>query len=217
MQDPRIRRPHFFRFNKEIYFVARNEAFVRHFNRRFVSTRTVLWSNQAAISSTIVPPCYCLTVLPTEPSDFCLNSDKIRPRGRRTFVTTQRSRLTTCPSPTTWPMQRCLPSVGRPFRPYTRLQLQRLSPSAAPSTGCPHCPRRPSTARRPFADTRSLLRFPPRRSCDRLSVVPTVSRRCQRRPPKHVFAYENAGCQFTGLYSYEVCSLRPSTKCHGLN
>ena len=48
MQDPRISRPPFFRFNMEIYFVARNEASVRRFNRRFISARSVLRSNQAA-------------------------------------------------------------------------------------------------------------------------------------------------------------------------
>ena len=38
----------FFRFYMEIYFVARNEASVRQFNRRSISARSVLRSNQAA-------------------------------------------------------------------------------------------------------------------------------------------------------------------------
>ena len=49
MQDPHISRPSpLFRFYIEIYFVARNEASVRQFNRRSVSARSVLRSNQAA-------------------------------------------------------------------------------------------------------------------------------------------------------------------------
>ena len=48
MQDPRTSRPPFCRCYMDIYFVARNEASVRQFNRRSVSARSVLQSNQAA-------------------------------------------------------------------------------------------------------------------------------------------------------------------------
>ena len=48
MQDPRISWPPFFRFYMEIYFVERNLASVRQLNRRSVSVRSVLRSNQAA-------------------------------------------------------------------------------------------------------------------------------------------------------------------------
>ena len=112
----------------------------------------------------------------------------VRPTVRSSHV----CHLTTCPSPTTWQMLRCLPPCRPSVRPYARLAVAALVSVCRLSAGRPRCPHLPSTARRPFTSTRSLLRFPPRCSCYRLSVVPMVSRRRQRRPPKYVLFYENA-------------------------
>ena len=133
-------------------------------------------------------------------------------RGHRTFAATQHGRLITCPSPTTWQMQRCWPTR----RPSVRSPGS-CNTCCRPSAARPCCPRLPSTNRRPFVGTRSLLRFPPRRSCDRLFVVPTVSR---RRRHDHLITcclMKNSSCQFAGPYPYEVCSSGPSTKCHSQN
>ena len=115
IQDPRISRPSFFRFNMEIYFLARNEASVRQFNRRFVSARSVLQSNQAVTvclrsSRPVLLPDYCLTVLPTASSDCRLNNDKTC-RSDRAVVTRLSPSIVTRLSPssvTAWSLARLL-------------------------------------------------------------------------------------------------------------
>ena len=200
LQDLRISQPLFFRFDMAIYFVARNKASMRRFNRRSGSI-----DGQPSVfgRSTARLP---LTVLPTAPSDCHLHNDEtrlsVRPCGRRTFVA--------------WPLARlllpgrcsivCLP-VGRPSSVCSSGSCSAVH---HPSAGRPRCPYLPSTAHRPFAGTRSFFRFPPRCSCYRLSVVPTVSHWCQQRTPKHVLSYENGGCEFAERFPYEVCSSGPS-------
>ena len=137
MQDPRISRPPFFTLYMKIYFVTRNEASVRQFNRRSVCSHSVLRSNHAA--TVCLRPSY----RPITVSLFyCRLNDKTRPTDRA---------VVSCllpPSAAAWPLARlllpsicsvvCLP-VGRPFTRTLAWQLQRLSPSAAPSAGHPRC------------------------------------------------------------------------------
>ena len=111
---------------------------------------------------------YRLTVLPT----ICrLNNDKTRPSDRAVVA---------CLSPdhlliSYYLADAALSASSSSIRPPV-CSPGSCSAVCRPSTGRPRCPHRPSTARRPFASTRSFLRFPLRCSCYRLFVVPTVSR-----------------------------------------
>ena len=67
-------------------------------------------------------------------------------------------RLTTCPSPTTWQMQRSLPHRRPSVRPHARLAVAVLVAVRCPSAGHPRCLHLLSTARSPvpgrFSDSR---------------------------------------------------------------
>ena len=190
----------------EIYFVARNEACMRQFNWRSISACSILRSNQAAI--VCLQPSYRpvtvslfyqphhrtavwimikLVRLTTRSSHVCRHPAQPRDHLPASYYLAYIA-LSTSPSagrppirsPDSWSACCCPPPLRR---------------SPAPPVGS-----RPPVGR--YQVTRSLLRFSPRHSCDRLSVVPTVSRRRHRRPPKHVLSYENGDCQFAGPYSY---------------
>ena len=183
-------------FNMKIYFVACNKASVRRFNRWSVSARSVLRSNQAA--TVCLRPSY----RPVTVSLF------YRPhRQTAVWIMIKLERVVDARlSPDHLPVSYYLADVALSASPSTVRSLV-CSPGSCsavrrPFAGRPHCPHLPSTARRLFAGTRSFLRFPPRCSCYRLSVVSMVLRWRQRRPPKHVLSYENGGCQFTGLFPY---------------
>ena len=188
---------------------------MRQFNQLSVSTRSVLQSNQAAtvcLRPSYRPVTVSLFYWPHRRTAVWIT----RPSNRAVVP-----RLSP-PSAAAWSLARLLlpgrcsmlfrwPSV----RSCARLAVAALVAVRRPLRRSPALSASPVD--RPFFGTRSLLRFPPRCSCDRLSIVSTVSRRHQRWPPKHVLFYENGGCQFSGPYPYEVCSLGPSTKCHGRN
>ena len=190
---------------------------MRQLNRRFVSDRSFSDLTKLPPSDFGRPiPDYCLTVLPIVPSDCCLNNDRTRPSDHAVIA-----RLSP-PSATAWPLARLLLSgicsivCRRPsVHPCTCLALAVLVAVRRPLHQSPVLSASPVD--RPFTGTWSLLRFSPRRSCDRLFIVPTVSRQHQRQPSRHVLSYENGGCQFTEPYLYEICSSVPSTKCHGRN
>ena len=128
---------------------------------RFCSQCSPISPGCHRLSSAVLPPDYCLTVLPTAPSDCHRNNDKTRPSDARsshvcrTFVAIQRGRLTTCHLLPGICTVVCRP-VGSLSTRTLAWQSQRLSPSAAPSAGHPRCPRLPSTARSPVPGQTSL-------------------------------------------------------------
>ena len=139
----------------EIYFVTRNEASVRQPNRRSVSARSVLRSNQAAtfcLRPSYHPVTVSLFYWPHRRTAVWLMIKLVRPTVRSSHV----CRLTTCLSPTPWQMQRCMPPRRPSVRPYARVAVAAL---VAVRRGHPRSLHLPSTARRLFAGTRSLLRF----------------------------------------------------------
>ena len=138
----------------------------------------------------------------------------VRPTARSSYVCRQTARPPDHLPVSYYPAYAALSAFPSAVRPPVR--------SLGSCSACRHPPPPPPVSRavrvyrRPPV-RRSFLRFLSRRSCDRLSVVPTVSRRRQRWPRKHVLSYENGELQFAGPYVYKVCSSVPSTKCHGRN
>ena len=201
MQDPRISRPPFFWFYMEIYFVARNEASVRQFNRRSISARIVLRSNQAAtvwFRPSYRPITVSLFYQPYHRTAVWIIK-LIRPTARSWHVCRHPARPPDHLPVSYYPAYAALSAFPSAVRPPVR------SPGSCSVVALRRTLRRSpaqsaSPVDRPFADTRSLLRFLPRCSCDRLFVISIVSRRLQRRPRTHLLSYENGGCQFAGPY-----------------
>ena len=155
----------------EIYFVARSEASVRQFNRRSVFTRSVLRSNQAA--TVFLRPSY-------RPVTFSLFYRPHCTMIQLVCLTARASHVCRHPAqpPDHLPVSYYLADAALSASPSV-VRPPLLSPGSC--SACRRSPPPPPVARtvrvsrQPFASTRSFLRFLPRRSCNRLSVVPSLA------------------------------------------